>query len=331
MQSHVFTKVVPCCGICLTRLQPCPNSHCGPLLSGDTEIRSVRTGPGFVDITAHSIDLNTPGMTRLMSGIDHWRTALDGSCGIDVFGNHGIAVGDIDGSGYDSFYVCQPGGLPNRLYRNTGNGTFEDITERSGTGILDGTASALFVDFQNRGKQDLLVIRSGGPLLFENAGDGRFEPRPSAFRFATPPQGTFTGAAAADYNRDGLVDVYLCVYSYYKGLEHHQYPSPYYDAQNGPPNFLFRNRGDGTFDDVTASSGMSQNNNRFSFAASWSDCDGDGWPDLYVANDFGRKNLYRNGGDGTFADVAAAAGVEDYGQGMSLIPESEQLFREGNA
>ena len=285
--------------------------------TADPEHRSRLTGPGFTEITGHCLGADPAYTAQLLPGIDHWRTVLDGACGIDVFGNHGTAVGDIDGSGYDSFYVCQPSGLPNRLYRNRGDGTFEDITEASGTGILDGTASALFVDFQNRGRQDLLVVRSAGPLLFDNMGDGTFQPRPDAFHFARAPQGTFTSAAVADYNRDGLLDVYFCLYSYYKGLDHHQYPSPYYDAQNGPPNFLFRNRGDGTFEDVTVSSGMDRNNNRFSFAASWCDYDADGWPDLYVANDFGRKNLYRSNGDGTFTDVAEKAGVEDYGPGMS--------------
>jgi tetratricopeptide (TPR) repeat protein len=285
--------------------------------AADSEVRSRLTGPGFTEITGRCLAADTPGMKQLLPGIDYWRTVLDGATGIDVYGNHGVAVGDIDGSGHDSFYVCQPSGLPNRLYRNRGDGTFEDVTEASGTGIIDGTASALFVDFQNRGRQDLLVVRAGGPLLFANMGKGRFEPQPDAFHFARAPQGTFTSAAVADYNRDGFLDVYLCAYNYYKGLNHHQYPSPYYDAQNGPPNFLFRNRGDGTFEDVTAESGMDQNNHRFSFAAAWCDYDNDGWPDLYVANDFGRKNLYRNNGDGTFTDVAAKVGVEDYGPGMS--------------
>src|SRR5207302_8789327 len=102
----------------------------------------------------------------------------------------------------------------------------------------------------------------------------------------------------------------------------YRYPAPYHDARNGPPNFLFRNRldenGDGRFEDVTAESGLHQNNNRFSFAPAWCDSNGDGWPDLYVANDFGRKNLYRNNGDGTFTDVAGEAGVEDFGAGMSV-------------
>jgi tetratricopeptide (TPR) repeat protein len=285
--------------------------------TANTEVRSRLTGPGFTEITAQCLAADSPGMAQLLPGIDDWRAALDAASGIDVYGNHGIAAGDIDGSGFDSFYVCQPSGLPNRLYRNRGDGTFEDITEKSGVGILDGTASALFVDFLNRGKQDLLVVRSGGPLLFSNMGDGRFEARTDAFHFARPPQGTFTSAAVADYNRDGLVDIYFCVYSYYQGLNQYQFPSPYYDAQNGPPNFLFRNRGDGTFEDVTVPSGVDQNNNRFSFAVEWCDYDNNGWPDLYVANDFGRKNLYRNNGDGTFTDISAKAGVEDYGPGMS--------------
>src|SRR5207245_733045 len=123
--------------------------------------------------------------------------------------------------------------------------------------------------------------------------------------------------AAADYDGDGLIDVYLCCYVYFQGEEQYRYPSPYHDARNGPPNFLFHNEGNLSFRDVTADSGMSQNNDRYSFAAAWCDYDGDGRPDLYVANDFGRNNLYRNIGGGKFRDVAHDAGVEDIGPGMS--------------
>ncbi len=79
-----------------------------------------------------------------------------------------------------------------------------------------------------------------------------------------------------------------------------------------------RNNRNGTFRDVTAETGMNQNNTRYSFCCAWNDFNGDGWPDLYVVNDFGRKNLYRNNGNGTFTDVAAEAGVEDIGAGMSV-------------
>ncbi|MGH9402999.1 MAG: tetratricopeptide repeat protein, partial [Terriglobia bacterium] len=84
------------------------------------------------------------------------------------------------------------------------------------------------------------------------------------------------------------------------------------------PNFLFRNNRDGTFDDVTRQTGLDRNNNRFSFACGWCDYDANGWPDLYVANDFGKKNLYHNNGDGAFTDVAEEAGVLDTGAGMSV-------------
>jgi hypothetical protein len=164
----------------------------------------------------------------------------------------------------------------------------------------------------------LIVVRTGGPLLFLNEGGGKFRRRPGTFQFATPPQGTFTGAAVADYDRDGWLDIYFCLYIYYQGTDQYKYPSPYYDAENGPPNFMMRNNRDGTFRDVTAESGLDRNNTRYSFCCGWSDYNGDGWPDLYVVNDFGRKNLYRNNGDGTFTDIASKAGVEDIGAGMSV-------------
>jgi len=282
------------------------------------ETRASVSGPGFVEITADCLRGNLSYEQQMARGVDYWRTICDAASGIDVYGNNGVAIGDFNGDGFDDFYVCQPSGLPNRLYRNRGDGTFEDFTEVSGLGLLDGTASALFADFTNTGTQDLLVVRTNGPLLFLNRGGGKFELKPDAFQFAKPPSGTFTGVAAADYNRDGLLDIYFCLYAYYQGLSQYTHPKPYYDAQNGPPNFLLRNRGDGTFEDVTESSGMNQNNNRFSFACGWCDYDNDGWPDLYVANDFGRKNFYRNNRNGAFTDIAHEAGVEDYGAGMSV-------------
>jgi tetratricopeptide (TPR) repeat protein/peroxiredoxin len=285
---------------------------------GTEEARSRSAAPVFEDIAPAALGGNASYSSQMLKGVDYWRTVLDGASGIDIYGHNGVAVGDIDDDGLDDLYVCQPAGLPNRLYRNRGDGTFDDITESSGLGVLDNTACALFADFHNKGRQDVVVVRANGPILFLNEGGGKFRRQPDAFQFANAPQGTFTGAAVADYDRDGWLDIYFCLYAYYQGAEQYRYPLPYHDAENGPPNFMMRSNRDGTFRDVTTESGLNQNNTRYSFCCGWSDYNRDGWPDLYVVNDFGRKNLYRNNGDGTFTDVAAPAGVEDVGAGMSV-------------
>ncbi len=282
------------------------------------ETRSRSVSSAFVDVAAQAIGGNRSYSAQLLRGTDYWRTVLDGACGIDIYGHNGISAADIDNDGSDDLYVCQPAGLPNRLYRNRGDGTFEDATESSGLGLLENTACALFADFDNAGRQDVIVVGTSGPKLFLNQGGGRFRMKRDAFQFATPPQGTFTGAAVADYDCDGWLDIYFCLYTYYQGTDQYKYPVPYHDAENGPPNFMMRNNRDGTFRDVTAESGLSQNNTRYSFCCGWNDFNRDGWPDLYVVNDFGRKNLYRNNGNGTFTNVAAHAGVEDIGAGMSI-------------
>jgi len=282
------------------------------------ETKARSHSPIYVDVSAGALGNNPSYSEQMLHGTDYWRTVLDGASGIDIYGHNGVSFADIDNDGFDDLYVCQPAGLPNRLYRNRGDGIFEDITESSGLGILENTACALFADFNNNGRQDAILVRNNGPALFLNEGGGKFRERPDAFQFANPPQGTFTGAAVADYDRDGWLDIYFCLYAYYQGTGQYRYPSPYHDAENGPPNFMMRNNRDGTFRDVTSSAGLSKNNTRYSFCCGWNDYNNDGWPDLYVVNDFGRKNLYRNNGDGTFTDVAAESGAEDIGAGMGV-------------
>lgn len=285
-------------------------------LATDETVSRVKQ-PLFIDVTTAAFGNIDSYEQQMLRSTDYWRTVLDGACGVDVYGNQGIAVGDFDNDGFDDIYVCQPSGLPNRLYRNRGDGTFEDVTERAGVAVLDPSSCALFADFDNRGHQDLLVVTSGGPLLFVNDGNGRFSLRQDAFQFARSPQGTFTHAALADYDRDGRLDVYFCLYNYYAGLDQYRYPSPYFDARNGPPNFLFHNDGDWKFSDRTEAAGLNVDNDRYSFACAWGDYNRNGRPDLYVANDFGRNNLYRNNGDGTFMSIASEAGVQEVGAGMS--------------
>jgi Flp pilus assembly protein TadD/peroxiredoxin len=281
------------------------------------ETLSSSEGCGFIDVTANALEGVKSYTEQLLHGADYWRTVLDGACGIDVYGNNGVAVGDFDNDGFDDLYICQPAGLPNRLYRNRGDGTFEDVTEKSGVGVLDNTACALFADFDNKGRQDLLVVCGSGPLLFQNQGDGSFAIKRDAFQFASSPKGTFTHAALADYDGDGRLDIYFCMYSYYLGLDQYHYPVPYFDARNGPGNCLMHNEGNGTFIDRTEASGLNANNDRYSFACAWGHSSTNGLPDLVVANDFGRCNLYRNNGDGTFHSVSDDAHTDDVGAGMS--------------
>jgi tetratricopeptide (TPR) repeat protein len=280
------------------------------------ETVAVAKEPVFIDVTAHALGETESYRRQLLHGADYWRTVLDSAVGMDVYCNNGVAVGDYDNDGFDGFYVCQPAGLPNRLYRNRGDGTFEDVTEKSGVGILDNTACAIFADFENKGRQDLLVVCGTGPLLYLNQGDGTFRLKRDAFRFARQPQGTFTHAAVADYDRDGRLDVYFCTYMYYLGLDQYHYPIPYYDARNGPPNCLFHNEGDATFVETTEASGMNRDNDRYTFACAWGDSTGNGLPDLFVSNDFGTSQLYRNNGNGTFKVASAEAHVEGVGAGM---------------
>jgi Flp pilus assembly protein TadD/peroxiredoxin len=285
--------------------------------------QSRAPGPVFTERTDAAFGALEAFRRQLLDGVDRWISRLDAVFSPSGMGHHGVSAGDADGDGLDDLYVSQPAGLPNRLFRNRGDGTFEDVTAAAGLAVLDSTSQSLFVDVDNDGDQDLILVTRSGPLLFLNDGKGRFAQAKDAFRTRGPLRGAPTSIAVADYDNDGFLDVYLCTYSYFIGASEDKAgtPTPYHDARNGPPNVLFKNDGHGHFVDVTAEAGLDENNDRFSFAAAWGDYDDDGWPDLLVANDFGRKNLYKNvplpGGGRGFKDVAAEAGVEDVGAGMS--------------
>jgi hypothetical protein len=154
---------------------------------------------------------------QLTTGLDAWMGTIDSALTRDSNGHHGVSVGDADGDGLEDLYISQPSGLPNRLFRARGDGTFEDATERSGLGVLDDTSQSLFADVDNDGDQDLILSTSAGPVLFLNDGTGRFTRVPDAFGFEKGLQGLPMSMAMADYDRDGFLDLYLCVYSFSYG------------------------------------------------------------------------------------------------------------------
>ena len=132
----------------------------------------------FADVTGTVLNSE-----QLSKGIPYWIARLDSATGIDIYGNNGIAVGDIDNDGVDEVYVCQPSGLPNKLFKWRNN-QLADITLEAGLDLLDDTSCALFLDLRNLGRQDLVMLRGAGPVLYLNNGNGRFTLAPDAFRFA---------------------------------------------------------------------------------------------------------------------------------------------------
>lgn len=252
----------------------------------------------------------------------------------------GAAWGDYDGDGFPDLYVCDvaapmtaspqemaasPGG--NRLYHNNHDGTFTDVTARAGVGFKGIAQGAAWADYDNDGKLDLVVTSYGGIKLYHNRGDGTFE---DVTRQAGLDQfhGFWTGASWGDYDRDGNVDLYVCGYVQYAfkpeyvGKSSRQFtefvpfmlnPSSYRPERN----LLFHNNGNGTFTEVAHRAGVEDTTGR-SLDAAWADFNGDGWPDLYVANDISSNKLYLNQHNGTFKDVSTEAWVDEYRGSMGL-------------
>ncbi|HEY4670764.1 MAG TPA: VCBS repeat-containing protein, partial [Gemmatimonadaceae bacterium] len=205
------------------------------------------------------------------------------------------------------------------LWRNLGNGTFANVTEKAGVGYPGWGMGAVSADFDNDGWSDLYVTCYGPNRLYRNNHDGTFSEVAGQAGVADPRWST--GAAFADYDGDGWLDLFVANYidvrlnalpEFGKGkfCEFHGIP-----VQCGPRGLagagdsLYRNKGDGTFEDVSVKAGVADAAHRFGMGAVWSDFDGDGRPDLYVANDAGPNYLYKNNGDGTFRDVALQAGT----------------------
>jgi hypothetical protein len=276
------------------------------------EASDRRARPMFVDCTKATLGGTRRMTEQLVHGIDHWAAGLDAHLGIALGGYEGLCVGDADGDGLEDLYVGQPGGLPNALFLQQPDGSFREVAAESGVDWLDSTPSALFCDLDRDGDLDLAIQTDPNLLLMENDGRARFTLRASLRTWGTE------SIAAADYDEDGDLDLYVCNYMIPDTAE--RAPLPYHDANNGRANVLLRNdtaAGAWKFVEVTDEVGLDHRNHRYSFAACWEDYDDDGDLDLYVANDFGRNNLYRNDG-GRFRDVADLAGVEDMAAGMGV-------------
>ncbi len=281
----------------------------------DFELVEGRSPHGrlFADCTEAVLGANDSFQRQLKYGLNHWWGRLELALGMWPFPRYGLSVGDVNGDGLEDVYVCQPATLPNRLYVQNPDGTATDRSAEAGVDFLDHTGSALFLDLDADGDQDLVVATMENLLLLENDGAGHFTIRT---RLAT--RADVQSMVAADYDLDGDIDIYLCIDESWtlQDLGHAEGKFLYFDATDGGPDHLFRNEGGWAFVDATQETGLDAGNNRHSLAACWEDYDNDGDPDLYVANDFAPNYLWRNDG-GHFIEVAQSTGVQDYGSGMS--------------
>jgi hypothetical protein len=261
--------------------------------------------PAFVDVTEKAGVVHRhhgPVVDERLRNLGPWFTALGA----------GGAVGDFNNDGYEDLYVTDSlNGHSNMLYRNNGDFTFTDVAGAAGVAALNDQANfstmALFFDCDNDGWKDLLVVRFGSTLLFHNKKDGTFDDISQQVQWPKPRNAV--AAVAFDSNKDGLLDLYIGAYFPDVDLTNVKHTKLLHDswetARNGGTNFFLKNTGGCHFTDDTAKAGLSDTG--WTLAIGTGDLDKDGNPDIYVANDFGTDKVYRNNGDGTFADVSEKA------------------------
>jgi enediyne biosynthesis protein E4 len=234
----------------------------------------------------------------------------------------GCAFLDYDADGWQDILLVNAMDWPGhkrqrttlRLYRNNRNGTFADVTRSAGLDIEMYGMGVAVGDYNNDGFPDIFISCVGQSRLFRNTGKGTFVDVTRASGL-DGHQGFSTSALWFDYDRDGFLDLFVCNYVRWSPEhdvfcsldgQHKSYCTP--EAYRGDTCWLFHNRGNGTFEDVTSTSGIFDSSSK-SLGVAMLDYDQDGWPDLLVANDTQPNKLYRNLGNGKFKDVALEAGL----------------------
>ncbi len=227
-----------------------------------------------------------------------------------------VSVVDFNKDGLPDLYVVTSvKGGKNRLYQNMGDGTFKDVAEEMGVADLnkDGTGvctGAVWGDYDNDGYEDLLVYKWGKPELFHND-KGKGFTRVTA-NAGLPPWVNANSAVWLDYNRDGHLDLFIAGYwpdeVRLEALKTTKImPDSFQFATNGGRKYLLRNKGDGTFEDVTEAMGIKSH--RWTLAVGAADLTGSGYPDLFLANDYGVSELYANRGGKKFDEIGDASGI----------------------
>ncbi len=239
----------------------------------------------------------------------------------------GVALFDFDRDGCLDIYftnsltvetASNPKSSRSALYRGRCDGTFTDVTERAGVGYPGWAMGVLAADFDGDGWQDLYVTCLGPNRLYRNNGDGTFTDVTS--RAGVDDVRWSAGAALGDLDNDGNQDLFVTNYVDFKLDDLPTFGRGKFCQYRGIPvqcgprglpgagDSLFRNNGDGTFTNVTDKAGVSDPDGRYGLGVVWTDVDGDGWQDVYVANDSGPNFLYHNKRDGTFEEIGFLAG-----------------------
>ena len=245
----------------------------------------------------------------------------------------GLGLIDFNGDGFPDLLLLNGGNLPgsppsarpptNQLYRNNQNGTFTDVTGGSGVESPGYAMGCTVADYNNDGHEDIFITNFGRHRLLRSQGDVTYADVTEQSGLAgasSGPNCVGAGCAFLDYDRDGWLDLFVGNYLEYdpaQAVPCRQFNIPVYCSPRAYPmahNRLYRNRGDGTFDDVSDSSGIGRRKG-YAMGVVCSDFDGDGWPDIYVGNDVIENYLFRNRQDGTFEEIGLITGVayDQYG------------------